>query len=64
LKKGGARPAGTKNLLLLQARIDRRSATAIKSFLLLFFKKEGLVFGSLVQKIYKFTALFVHAATA
>jgi hypothetical protein len=64
LKKGGARPAGTKKLLLLSARIDHRSATARKSFLLLFFKKEDLVFASPVQKFYKFTALFVHAATA
>jgi hypothetical protein len=44
LKKGGARPAGTKKLLLLEARMGRRPATANKSFLLLFFKKEVLSF--------------------
>jgi len=42
MKKSGARPARTKKLLLFLARADRQSATAIKSFLLLFFKKEGL----------------------
>jgi hypothetical protein len=32
----------TKKLLRLQARLGRKPATANKSFLLLFFKKEGL----------------------
>jgi hypothetical protein len=32
----------TKKLLLLQVRLGDKSATANKSFLLLFFKKEGL----------------------
>jgi hypothetical protein len=34
----------SKKLLLRQARADRSSATAIKSFLVLFFKKEHFSF--------------------
>jgi hypothetical protein len=49
LKKGGARPAGTKKLLCFEpcsvsCGTDRRQSRGIKSFLLLFFKKEVLSF--------------------
>jgi hypothetical protein len=43
-KKGGVRSAGTKKLLVLWRALPKQHATASKSFLLLFFKKEVLAF--------------------
>jgi hypothetical protein len=41
-KKGGARPAGSKKLLIAVADLSPAPTSRHKSFLLLFFKKEDL----------------------
>jgi hypothetical protein len=40
LKKGGARPAGSKKLLIFEAPSWQKRDSRAKSFLVLFFKKE------------------------